>query len=128
MQDVAPPPKQAMPQLSTVEDNTPIQPEIVSDLPVKVQNTSSSQIRAGTGSHIASKPIPDSLPAGRNAGQDNKELDKVPKNVNRKVKADDNKPPKAGIFKRWESVLVTVTALAVAAALCLAAIYAFKTR
>jgi hypothetical protein len=126
MQDVVPPPRQSTTQPPVSTDDTPIQPEIVSDLPVKAQDVSSSQAQADNPS--ASSLALNLAPSNRAAGQDDKRLDKVLKDVNQKIKADDNKPPKPGFFKRWESTIVIVLALMVAAALCLAAVLAFKSK
>lgn len=124
MQDVVPLSRQATPQPAGGANDGPMQPEIVSDLPVKVQEAPPAQTQRGS-----NNPISDKRPPGpATAGQDDKELDKVLKDVNKQIKKDDNKPPKIGIFKRWESVFVIVIALIITAALCLAAVSAFKTK
>lgn len=124
MQDVIPSPRQATPQSTGGANDGPMQPEIINDLPVKVQEAPPAQTHKGSDNPIANNRLSGSAPAG----QDDKELDKVLKDVNQQIKKDDNKPPKIGIFKRWESVFVIVIALIITAALCLAAVSAFKTK
>lgn len=124
MQDVIPPSGRVASQSSVKTDDEPIQPEIVNDLPVRSQDAPSLQAQKGADNPIANKRLSASAPAG----QDDKELDTVLKDVNQQIKKDDNKPPKIGIFKRWESVFIIIIALSVVAALCLAAISAFKTK
>jgi hypothetical protein len=124
IQDVAPPPSQTTPQPTRGVNDGPMQAEIVSDLPVKVQEAPPVQTQKEKGNPITGNRSAGSTPAG----QDDKELDKVLKDVNKQIKKDDNKPPKIGIFKRWESVFVIVIALIITAALCLAAVSAFKTK
>ena len=98
MQDVVPPPGQATPQPSAGAYDGPIQPEIVNDLPVKAQEALLTQTQKG-----ADNPIADNRPSGPVAvGQDDKELDKALRDVNRRIKKDDNKPSRVSIFKRWE--------------------------
>jgi hypothetical protein len=125
MQDVVPAPKQPTPQSPVSTADVPVQTEVVKDLPVKAQGGASlAQSQAG-GPNVGST-APGAAPANRPAGKDDKELDKVLKSVSQKIKADDNKPPRPNIFKRWEPAIVVLVALAVAAALCVAAISAFK--
>jgi len=124
MQDVVPSPKQTATQPPMGDNDAPIQPEIVSSLPVRMQEVPQEQAQMGASNSITSNRAPGPAPAG----QDDKELDKVLEDVNQQIKKDDNKPPKIGIFKRWESAIVIIIALAVAAGLCLAAISAFKTK
>jgi hypothetical protein len=124
MQDVVPSPRQAAQQPPVKTNDEPIQREIVNNLPVRLQDAPSSQAQKGANNPIANRRP--SIPTPAN--QDDKELDKVLKDVNQQIKKDDNKPRKVSIFKRWESVFVTIIALVIAAALCLAAISAFKTK
>jgi hypothetical protein len=91
-------------------------------MPVKVQNASSVQAQSEADGSTAKNPAS----SGQTGAQDDKGLDKVLKDVNQQVKKTESQTPKASIFKRWEPVFVTVIALIAAAALCIAAISAFK--
>jgi hypothetical protein len=124
MQDVIPRPKQPTSQPAEEASDGPIQPEIVSDLPVKTQKAPPSQAQRAADDSTASNRSSGMVPAD----QDDKELDKVLKDVNKQIKKDDNKQPKISIFKRWELVFVIVIALIITAGLCLAAVSAFKTK
>jgi hypothetical protein len=116
IQDVAPPPRPMATQTPTEATEGYTGPEIVSGLGVKVQDASSPQSAPVVAATVPSQPVT----------KNDKSLDGVLKDVNRQIKADDNKPSRVGVFKRWESVIVILVALAVAAALCAAAISAFK--
>jgi len=122
IQDVSPPAQVEPKQAPEESVDIPIQPEIVNDLPVKIQNTPLSQTQPGKDVPVSN---PSTLPP-KPVDQEDKTLEKVLKDVNRQIKADDNKPPKLSVFKRWELVIVTIIALSFAVALCLAAISAFK--
>jgi hypothetical protein len=122
MQDVVPSPRKSGPQPAAASVDGPVQPEIVSNLPVKVQEEPVAQAHGGSDNPIASNRPPGPVAEGR----DDKELDKALKDINKQIKKDDNKPPKVSVFKRWESAIVVVIALGIASALCLAAVSAFK--